>query len=163
MSAIADRSSVGKPTIYLRWSNRADLMVAALADLRASICTEHTGSVRADLHRCLVEDHELYVTGEHSRFLRSVFFESIADAELARELNESIIEPRHVRLCAVLGRGVEAGEIRKDVDLETIADLLSGPLVRAMVLGDEAGVLHALREHVDVVLDGLGAPTGRTG
>ena len=40
MSAIADRSGVGKPTIYLRWANRADLMVAAVADLRAPVVPE---------------------------------------------------------------------------------------------------------------------------
>ena len=155
MSAIADRSGVGKPTIYLRWANRADLMVAAVADLRTEVATDGAGSVRADLLRSLTEDHELYVTGEHSRFLRSVLFESVSDAELARELEDSIFGPRRARLAQIIARGIEDGEIRAGVDPVAMADLLAGPLVRAMVLGEDDLDADALRAHVDVVLDGI--------
>ena len=94
MSAIADRSGVGKPTIYLRWANRADLMVAAVVDLRtAGPRDEHGGSARTDLTAALLDDHELYVVGEHARFLRSVLFESVSDRGLAREFEESVFGP----------------------------------------------------------------------
>lgn len=155
MSAIADRSGVGKPTIYLRWANRADLMVAAVADLRTPIATASTGSVRNDLLTALTEDHALYVTGEHSRFLRSVLFESVSDGELARELEDSVFGPRRARLAETVARGVEEGEIRSGVDPDAMADLLAGPLVRAMVLGVDDLDANALRAHVDVVLDGI--------
>lgn len=155
MSAIADRSGVGKPTIYLRWANRADLMVAAVADLRGAVETAHSGDTRADLRRALSEDHDLYVTGEHSRFLRSVLFESVSDAELANELEETIFGPRRERLAAIISQGIEEGQIRGGIDPEATADLLSGPLVRAMVLGADGFDGDGLRVHVDVVLDGI--------
>ena len=155
MSAMADRSGVGKPTIYLRWANRADLMVAAVADLRTPVPTDGTGSLRADLLRSLTEDHERYVTGEHARFLRSVLFESVSDAELARELEDSIFGPRRARLAQIIEHGVDDGEIRAGVDPTALADLLAGPLVRAMVLGVDDLDADALRAHVDVVLDGI--------
>jgi AcrR family transcriptional regulator len=155
MSAIADRSGVGKPTIYLRWANRADLMVAAVADLRSPVETEHGGDTRADLQRALAEDHDLYVAGEHSRFLRSVLFESVSDAELARELEDTVFGPRRERLGAIIARGVAEGQIRGGIDPEATADLLSGPLVRAMVLGTDGFDAESLRMHVDVVLDGI--------
>jgi AcrR family transcriptional regulator len=160
MSAIADRSGVGKPTIYLRWANRADLMVAAVADLRAPVSTEHSGAVRADLQRGLAEDHELYVTGEHARFLRSVLFESVSDAHLADELEGSIFAPRRERLAAILERGIEEGQVRPGIDAGAMADLLSGPLVRAMVVGADGLDADGLRAHIDVVLDGIGEPEG---
>lgn len=167
MSAIADRSGVGKPTIYLRWANRADLMVAAVADLRRPVETEHTGDTRGDLQAALAEDHDLLVTGEHARFLRSVLFESVSDAELARELEESIFGPRRERLAAIIARGVEEGRIRRGIDPEATADLLSGPLVQAMVLGAEGLGPDGIRLHVDVVLDGIAeradAPVGSSG
>ncbi len=72
MSAIADHSGVGKPTIYLRWANRRELMVAAGADLRAPVTTELTGSARDDLYASLLDDRELLVTGPESRFLREI-------------------------------------------------------------------------------------------
>ena len=160
MSAIADRSGVGKPTIYLRWANRADLMVAAVADLRAPVVTEHTGSVRSDLQRGLAEDHEFYVTGEHGRFLRSVLFESVSDPDLAHELESSVFGPRRERLGAILARAAEEGEVRAGADGDAMADLLSGPLVRAMVLGSQGLDADGLRAHVDVVLDGIGDRAG---
>lgn len=79
--------------IYLRWANRRELMVAAVADLRAPIVTEHTGSTRADLLRSLMEDRELLVAGADARFLRSVLFESESDAEIAQELESGILGP----------------------------------------------------------------------
>ena len=159
MSAIADRSGVGKPTIYLRWANRADLMVAAVADLRGPVETEHSGDTRGDLQRALSEDHDLYVGGEHSRFLRSVLFESVSDAELGRELEDTVFGPRRERLAAIIAQGVEDGRIRGGIAPEGTADLLSGPLVRAMVLGSDGFDADSLRAHVDVLLDGIAEPS----
>lgn len=157
MSAIADRCGVGKPTIYLRWANRQDLMVAAVADLRSPVVTEHTGSTRDDLLRSLLEDRELLVAGPESRFLRSVLFEAESDAELGQELETSILGPRRERLVAILRRGVREGQIRAEVEPEGLADLLSGPLLRAMVVGGPAAIEpDALRAHVDVIVDGIG-------
>ena len=166
MSAIADRSGVGKPTIYLRWANRANLMVAAVADLRVPVAVEHGGSLRADLHAALTDDHELYVMGEHSRFLRSVLFQSVSDEALARELERSVFGPRRGRLAAIVARGIGEGEIREGIDPAATADLLSGPLVLAMVLGGGGLDDEGLRAHVDVILDGIGEradePVGAT-
>jgi AcrR family transcriptional regulator len=163
MSAIADRSGVGKPTIYLRWANRRDLMTAAVRDLRAPVVTEHTGSVRADLLRSLVDDRDLLVAGPESRFLRSVLFETESDADLAQELETSILGPRRERLVAILSRGVREGRIRAAVEPEGLADLLSGPLMRAMVLGGPDAVgTDALQAHVDVIMDGVGVASARS-
>lgn len=161
MSAIADHSGVGKPTIYLRWANRRELMVAAVADLRAPVVTEFTGSARDDLYKSLLDDRELLVVGPESRFLRSVLFESVSDGDLAQELEQSILEPRRARLVAILRRGAVEGEIRPEVDPEGLADLLTGPLLQAMVVGSAVVEPEALRAHVDVIVDGIGARAAR--
>ncbi len=164
MSAIADRSGVGKPTIYLRWANRRELMVAAVADLRGAVVTEHTGDVRADLLRSLLDDREMLVTGTEARFLRSVLFETESDAELAQELETSILGPRRERLVAILGRGVREGQVRAEVEPEGLADVLSGPLLRAMVVGGGPAVDDdTLHGHVDVIVDGIGSGDARVG
>lgn len=162
MSAIADRSAVGKPTIYLRWANRRDLMVAAVADLRRQVVTEHTGSTRDDLLRSLLEDRALLVAGPESRFLRSVLFETVADPDLAREFEESIIAPRRERLVAILARGVAEGRVRADVQLDALADLLTGPLLRAVVVGGTAVEPASLGSHVGVIVDGIGIGSSAT-
>ena len=156
MSAIADRSGVGKPTIYLRWANRREVMVAAIADLRAPVDTIITARVREDLTRALLEDRELLVTGPDSRFLRAALFESGSDGEIARELDESILGPRRQRVIAIIARGIEEGQVRPDVDPESVADLLIAPLVRAMVLGGVGAGTQEVERHAAVVADGIG-------
>ena len=155
MSAIADRSGVGKPTIYLRWANRREVMVAAIADLRAPIDTILTGRLRDDLTRALLEDRELLVTGPDSRFLRSALFESASDGEIARELDESILGPHRQRVTAIIARGIEEGEMRADVDTGSVAVLLITPLVRAMVLGGVGASVADVERHAAVVAGGI--------
>lgn len=156
MSAIADRSGVGKPTIYLRWANRAELMVAAVADLRSPVETDTSGGAREALRRSLWDDHEYLVRGEHGPFLRSVLFESVRQPALGEELELSILGPRRARLEALVSEGAGNGELRSDADGEAIADLLTGALIRAMVLGAAPKSAAVLRAYVDVVLDGIG-------
>lgn len=156
MSAIADHSGVGKPTIYLRWANRRELMVAAVADLRSPVVTEFTGSARDDLYTSLLDDRELLVVGPESRFLRSVLFESVSDPDLAQEFEQSILEPRRARLVAILRRGAQDGELRAEVNPDGLADLLTGPLLQAMVVGSGIVEPDALRSHIDVIVNGIG-------
>src|SRR5690606_4494245 len=124
MSAIADRSGVGKPTIYLRWPHRRALMVAAVADLRRPVAGERAGSIREDLLRCLLEDRDVLVSGPVARVLRSVRFESASDPELAQELEESMIAPRRERRMGILSRAAGSGQVRPEVDPDGLADLL---------------------------------------
>lgn len=97
--------------------------------------------------------------GEHARFLRSVLFESVSDEALARELGTACSARRD--LAAIVSRGIEDGQIREGIDPVATADLLSGPLVRAMVLGSDGLDDENLRAHVDVVLDGIAERTGQ--
>ena len=63
MSAIADRSGVGKPTIYLRWANRREVIVAAIADLRADVPQVEGENVQEELTQALQDDRSLLVSG----------------------------------------------------------------------------------------------------
>ncbi len=96
-----------------------------------------------------------------------MLFESVSDTDLARELEDSVFGPRRARLSEIIARGEESGQIREGTDPAATADLLSGPLVRAMVLGSGGFGQDALRAHVDVILDGIagraGTPAGATG
>src|SRR5688500_10000717 len=79
MSAIADRSGTGKPTIYLRWPDVRSVMTAAIADLDGSVGDPPLAGCREALLAALLDDRALLVTGPESRFLRSALFESASD------------------------------------------------------------------------------------
>jgi AcrR family transcriptional regulator len=147
MSAIAGRSSTGKPTIYLRWPDRRHLMAAAIADLEEELADPPGASFRDALEAALLEDRELLVTGPESRFLRSALFESAVEDLIARALDERILGPRRDRLRRILERGVAEGGARRDLDPEAFADLLLAALVRAMVLRGDGAAPDELAHH----------------
>ena len=155
MSAIADRSGVGKPTIYLRWANRREVIVAAIADLREEVEPVAGESPREELTQALQDDRSLLVEGPESRFLRSALFESAEDGEIARELGESILGPRRQRIVAILERGIDDGEFRSDIDAGAVADLLIAPLVRGMVLGVDGASAEIVEQHTALVTGGI--------
>jgi AcrR family transcriptional regulator len=157
MSAIADRSGVGKPTIYLRWANRREVIVAAIADLRADVPQVAGQNVREELTQALQDDRSLLVAGPESRFLRSALFESAEDIEIARELGDSILGPRRQRIVEILEKGIDDGELRRDIDPGTVADLLIAPLVRGMVLGGEGASPESVEQHTALVAGGIAA------
>lgn len=157
MSAIADRSGVGKPTIYLRWANRREVIVAAIADLREDVEPVGGESPREELTQALQDDRSLLVEGPEARFLRSALFESAEDAEIARELGESILGPRRRRIVAILERGIDDGEFRSDIDAGAVADLLIAPLVRGMVLGVDGASAEIVEQHTALVTGGITA------
>ena len=90
-----------------------------------------------------------------------MLFESVSDPDLAQEFEQSILEPRRERLVAILRRGVQDGQLRAEVDPDGLADLLTGPLLQAMVVGSGIVEPDALRAHVDVIVDGIGVAAPR--
>jgi AcrR family transcriptional regulator len=137
MSAIADRSGTGKPTIYLRWPDRRHVMAAAIADLDGGEPHEPDGAALPEaLEAAVRDDRELLVTGPEAAFLRAALFESGADAMIAEALEQRILAPRRERLRRILERGADDGAVREGIDAGAFADLLQASLVSAMVLGE---------------------------
>ncbi len=152
MSAIADRSSTGKPTIYLRWPDRRHVMAAAIEDLDEGLSDPAGPTLRDALLTALLEDRELLVTGPESRFLRSALFEAASDELIAGSLDERILGPRRARLRRLLERGIADGTARGDLDAEAFADLLLATLVRAMVLRGEGADPDEIAHHAGLAL-----------
>lgn len=158
MSAIADRSSTGKPTIYLRWPDRRHVMAAAIADLEGGVRDPSGATFQDALQEALLDDRELLVTGPESRFLRSALFEAATDELIAESLDGSILGPRRDRLRRILERGIADGAARDDLDPLAFADLLLATLVRAMVLRGEGADPEEIAHHAGLARAGVARP-----
>jgi hypothetical protein len=67
-----------------------------------------------------------------------------------------VIAPRRQKAVEVLRRGQENGELRADLDLELLHDVVVGPMLMRVVLRPEADLSEDLAARVvDLVLDGL--------
>jgi AcrR family transcriptional regulator len=128
MDAIAARASVAKNTIYRRWASKEQLLAVALDELvgpqvevdeNAGIdqfLREHSRDIARTLADPLVR-----------RILPDLVGELHRNRAFAVAFADRLVQPRRAVLVNRLRRAVERGELRREVDVELVADLLVGP------------------------------------
>lgn len=126
IEAVAARAGVGKTTIYRRWSGKESLIVDALAAIKAPPPEPAGESVRDDLIAQLDAKRMDTLDPRLGCLFWTVQSSAEKYPELARQYTERIVEPRRDKLRQVLRRGMESGELRPDLDVETSLMILSG-------------------------------------
>lgn len=157
MEGVAERAGVSKATLYLRWSSKADLVVAVVERFVSEIALPDTGTIEGDLLQLMRAAVRVY-RGKAGDVMAGLVSALAHDRRLADSLRQTFLNPRRAALREVLERGVRRGELREDLDYELALDFLGGPLFyRLLITGgplDDAlanGV-------VAVMLQSLSAP-----
>ena len=134
---VAARAGVGKGAIYRRYRSKDELVTAAIAALVSEeIAIPDTGSTRADLLVLMREAVDLYRGALAGRLMPNLIGAMAQKPALARSVREGFLAGRRAVLAEVLRRGVERGELRRDLDRELALDVLGGPLFyRLLVTG----------------------------
>ncbi|MEU8249516.1 TetR/AcrR family transcriptional regulator [Nonomuraea sp. NPDC048916] len=158
IEAIASRAGVGKTTIYRRWSNKEDLVLDALATLKAPLPPLAGVSVRDDLITLL--DTMRREAGQTRT--RCVMNIALGDSDRYPRLLERFfdiaIEPRRQAMREVIRRGIASGELRPDIEVEMCMAILSGAMIWHTKWGPAGDLPADLAERiVDHVLPGLAA------
>lgn len=129
---VATRARAGKATLYRRWASKGELVVDAIGCMKQGEFTpEHlpdTGSLRGDL-LAMIRPHSLEESERKFKVMVAVVSMLSRDPELAEAVSAAITEPRTALNRALMQRAVDRGEIRADVDVETIAQI--GPSMAA--------------------------------
>lgn len=127
IEGVAEAAGVGKPTIYRRYRDKAELVGAALARIGGEVTAPiDSGDTRADLTE-LVERFLAIVTGSGTVIVGTLLAEHERHPELLDAFRERAIEPRRALMRELLERGIRRGEIRPDADLDLATDQLIGP------------------------------------
>jgi AcrR family transcriptional regulator len=152
IAAVATEAGVHRPAIYRRWPNKADLAVAAIQQLKPAPADLESGDVRADLIAYLVaagcgsdDVHELALRLHNDLAVHG---------DLSDAVQEQISLPRRRLLTDILRRGVDAGQLRADLDTELTLDLLFG-LLHSRKSRTPALQPDEVERYVDLVLQGL--------
>src|SRR5690606_24639899 len=118
---VAARAKAGKATIYRRWPSKADLVIDAVACMKAGeIDVDHlpdTGTLRGDLV-AMIRPQSIEDAERKLRVMAGIFGMISASPELADAARAAIIEPRAAVNRTFLRRAIERGEIRGDCDVE---------------------------------------------
>jgi len=126
VEAVAARAGVGKATVYRRWKNKEDLLLAALGSLKSPLPDPDTGSVRDDLIAMVTVMSQDAVDPARQRQYTLLLGEGEKYPKLMARYAETVVEPRRDLIRSVLRRGIEAGQIRSDLDIEVAMLTLTG-------------------------------------
>lgn len=156
---IAARSGVNKTTIYRRWPTKAELLTNAVMEhAKRRLPPIDTGSVRGDLRASLLGAFKLrpYEQG----VLRAIQMErSVHDVEaFAQHMRDQLRELR----VAMVRRGIERGELPRNVDVELVVDVLSAPVQRALLVNESMDGA-SIDRLLDLVLAGAVADAAARG
>jgi hypothetical protein len=92
--------------------------------------------------------------------------DAAGDPELLEALHQALVRPRRAAIAAILRRGVERGELRTDIDIELVSEMLIGPMIaRVLMSGGDPAALEGLPMRVwDALERGIGGRgVGATG
>jgi AcrR family transcriptional regulator len=132
---VAARAGVGKGAIYRRYRSKDELVTAAIAGLvNEEIVVPDTGSTSADLQALMHEAVELYNGSLPGQLMPALVSAMAQRPELARAVRDGFLANRRAALGEVLRRGVARGDLRPDLDLELVLDVLGGPLFYRLLI-----------------------------
>ena len=139
VEGVAVRSGVAKSTIYRRWRSKEDLALAALLEViqQEPRPVRHVGSTRSALVAYLGRLIENLNSKLYGRVIRGLISDLGVDLELARGFRERVLARRVAAVRELLRRGIERGELRRDLDLEIAVDLLLGPIYYRLLISGE--------------------------
>lgn len=121
MDAVAKRCGASKATIYRRWPSKTALVVAAAAALFQPPEIPDTADLRQDLIAC--GRSYMQQEGRNAQVLASVISASLHDTALRDAAHTSLGAPYTGLFESVLTRAVKRGLVRKDLDVDTVAQV----------------------------------------
>jgi AcrR family transcriptional regulator len=126
---VATRAGVGKATIYRRWPNKEELLLAAFASLKSPFPEPKGVSVRDDLLAMVEVMCADKADPRKARRYALLHGEGENYPRLMARYKETVVQPRRDAMRAVIRRGVETGELRPDTDVEIAMLSLTGAIM----------------------------------
>jgi AcrR family transcriptional regulator len=157
VEAVAARAGVGKATIYRRWPNKEELLLAAFGSLKSPFPEPLGVSVREDLLAMVKVMCADRSDPRKARRYALLLGEGEKYPRLMARYKETVVEPRREAMRAVIRRGIATGELRPETDVEIAMVTLTGA---CMAQGSSApGALDEgfATRLVDGLLQGLSA------
>ncbi len=158
---VAKRAKVGKGSLYLRWKNKAQMLIEVVRFYTCSIADIDTGKIRSDL---IEFAHRWFAHMESEN--GSLSYRLTIDAQFHPELRQALREnpyPDYVRNTRLIIRNaINRGELPTDASVALIADIVAGAIsnhvrntpeeLRERIREDRDKYIESL---VDTVLSGV--------
>ena len=158
---IAKHAGVGKPTIYRRWSNKEELIAAAMETLIAEevpSTTEH--AVDAESPYALVEAAidgaaATVATAQYRALVARVYGSAVSHPALMEIYWERYILPRRRVVARLLARAQQEGTVAADADFDVAIDMMVGAITYRVLQPNPLGP-EELRHYLRAVYRQIG-------
>jgi AcrR family transcriptional regulator len=157
IEGVAAIAGVGKTTIYRRWPTKTGLILAALSAIVPQGDPPDTGTMAGDM-AALADTQRRRLAGSGlSGIVPRVLAESMGDPELHRDFVDRVVGPFRDMLRLFIERGIERGELRPDLEVEPLVDLLHGiPIYRMLMSrGDPASLEQVPGAYLPILAPGI--------
>jgi AcrR family transcriptional regulator len=135
MEAVAARAGVGKPTIYRSWPDRHAVAMAALMEApEAESLVSKKRSAVAELREQLRAIARRFATNT-GRHITSMIAAAESESELSKAFRSHFVLARRAEGKTLIERAIAGGEVRSDLGVEVVLDLLYGPLFFRLLIG----------------------------
>jgi AcrR family transcriptional regulator len=156
--AIARRAGVSKATIYKWWPNKSMVALDAyLGGMTERVAIPDTGSAETDFQLQLKS-----VTSFYRSSLGRLFCQFIAEGQsnpgFLALFRERFLYARRDAARVMWRRGVDRGEIRKEIDGEIVLDLIYGPMIFRLLAGHGSLNDRESEAMIEAVFGGLRQP-----
>lgn len=152
------RSGVSRVTLNKYWPSRGALALDAyLHQTQDRISFQDTGDIARDLVHVITAWADHLSDPDQRRAFTQLIGTAQSDPELAAAFDSHYFGPRRLESIQLLAAAVERGQLRDDVDLPLIVDMVWGPCYQRLLLPDLDGTLTAsfISNLVDTVLRGV--------
>ncbi|GAA3220276.1 TetR/AcrR family transcriptional regulator [Nonomuraea helvata] len=156
LELIAQRAGVGTATIYRRFKRKSGLVAAALAKSAEALRPPTTGAMRSDLAELM---RELWAGWEKRPVARVLAAVALSEPELLQIGWQVLAGPHQEVVAAVAREGIARGELREDLDVEVLVDLLCAiPSWLGLMRPDAEFTPELALRFADTILRGAASP-----
>jgi AcrR family transcriptional regulator len=138
MESIAAEAGVGKPAIYRRFKDKADVVVAAIGRNLAPVPAPDYDDTRRELHRVVEEILPRHMEAQLG-LVGGVIAEQARHPAVVAAFRRSVLLPRRQLACQMIERGQRRGDVRPELDPEMALDMLVGQGLARGLAGLDVG------------------------
>jgi Tetracyclin repressor-like, C-terminal domain len=130
----------------------------ALTTLVSEIAIPDTRTTRADLLALMGQTVELYGGSTPAKLMPALLELLRRNPGLAASVREEFLPGRRAALGEVLGRAIERGDLRDDLDVDFALDVLGGPVFYRLLITGGPIDGRLAEATVELILRGFGPP-----
>ncbi len=162
MDGIAKYAHRPRSSLYRRWPSKRHLVAYAVVSELGENPAADTGTLRGDLLSAVRTLWRAF-RGPLGHALAGLVADMAQDAALASIIRQQVLTPRRRSMREAIARARVRGEVRNDLDVELLLDMLTGPFYFRTLFGHASMSRENTEQIVDLMLRVINPITGGDG